>query len=119
MKILPNEATKEKVDLGYKDVRTKYIDFVTKYNASKTAGTITLNAVELDALRRLNVMWKDATADSKCFYDMDEFHDQLNGKFSDTPEDIVGTAWNGYVKVFSDWLRVLLMSGATMFEVKI
>lgn len=117
--MLPNKYTKEQVDLGYKDVRTKYIDFVKKYNTSKTAGTITLNSIELDALRKLNGMWKTATVDSKCFHGMEELHDQLNDAFPETSEDVVSTAWRDYENVFCKWLAERIMSSATMFSVEV
>ncbi|XP_037031563.1 uncharacterized protein LOC119071052 [Bradysia coprophila] len=117
--MLPNETTKAKVNLGYKDMRTKYIDFVKNYNVAKTAGAITLNANEMDALRKLNDMWKSATAESKFFFEMEELHDQLNDKFLDASQDDVSAAWSDYVKVYSDWLGMLVMSSATMFEVKL
>lgn len=123
--ILPNKATKEEVLNGYKNVRSQFIDFVNQYNASKTAGTISLNPVELEAMNKLHHLRKTATVDKtkkggNYFFDMKELHEPLNGKFPKSPsEDAVCSAWNSYNKVHSDLLQVLLMSGATMFQLQL
>lgn len=121
--ILPNEATKEEVIKGYKNVRAKFIDFVKKYNESKTAGTISLNPVELEAMNKLHNLWKNATIEKtekggNYFFDMKDHHDQLL-EFPNLPEDTVAVAWNNYIKGHSDWMQVILMSGATMFQLRL
>lgn len=110
---------------GYKNVRRQFIDFVKKYNASKTAGTISLNFIELEAMNKLHNLWKSATVEKtenggNYFFDMKDLHDQLQGKFPKSPKpDAACAAWNDYIKLHSDWLQVILMSGATMFKVQL
>lgn len=110
---------------GYKTVRTQYIDFVKKYNTSKTAGTIiALTPVEQEAMNNLHALWKMASLEKTenggdYYFDMKDHHDQLQGKFSMLPEDTVCTAWNNYIKGHSDWRQVILMSGATMFQLRL
>lgn len=75
---------------GYKTVRTQYIDFVKKYNTSKTAGTIiALTPVEQEAMNNLHALWKMASLEKTenggdYYFDMKDHHDQLQGKFSMT-----------------------------------
>lgn len=124
MKLVPNKVTGEDVQNGYKSVRAQYIDFVKKYNTSNTAGSISLNPVELKAMNELHVMWKNASLQKteRCgnhFFDMKELHEKLDSKFPKSSEECVSMAWNSYVKGHSDLLQLILASSATQWQIRV
>jgi len=91
---------------GWKKCKKAFIEFVKYYNVEKIA--LNLSLEEKESLQKLHHLWSNATtpADSyiEYYYEMDPFHEALNGKL----ENI--SVWQQYTKTFKDWRMECLMS---------